>query len=127
MDHTGKEHNIRFKVLGALECWAGGKRLALGGHRADRVMGVLLLWHNRPVPVARLVEAAWDSHPPSTAAHQIRKTISALRRSLPGGAEILQTDGAGYRAVVSADQLDLKEFEELLQSAAEAQTAGRST
>ncbi|WP_306184315.1 BTAD domain-containing putative transcriptional regulator [Streptomyces sp. MK5] len=127
VDHGGKREGIRFNVLGALECWTGGRRLPLGGTKAERVMGFLLLSHNRSVPVARLVEAVWDSEPPSTAAHQIRKTVSALRRSLPGGTEILHTDGAGYRAVVSADQLDLKEFEELLHTAAEANSAGRAT
>ncbi|MFJ3231489.1 BTAD domain-containing putative transcriptional regulator [Streptomyces sp. NPDC086787] len=125
MEYVGERPAVRLNVLGALECWAGDSRVSLGGTKAERVLGFLLLSHNRAVPVARLVEAVWSTEPPSTAAHQIRKTISTLRRTLPGGADLLRTDGAGYRAVVTADQLDLREFEELLRSATESHTAGR--
>ncbi|MFE0509862.1 BTAD domain-containing putative transcriptional regulator [Streptomyces sp. NPDC058964] len=125
MEYVEERQAVRLNVLGALECWAGERRILLGGAKAERVLGYLLLSHNRSVPVARLVEAVWGAEPPSTAAHQIRKTISTLRRLLPGGAELLRTDGAGYRAVVSAGRLDLREFEELLRAASEAQATGR--
>lgn len=125
MEHVEERPAVRLNVLGALECWAGDTRVLPGGAKAERVLGYLLLSHNRAVPVARLVEAVWGAEPPSTAAHQIRKTISTLRRTLPGGADLLRTDGAGYRAVVTAGQLDLKEFETLLRAATEAHTAGR--
>ncbi|MFF7333628.1 BTAD domain-containing putative transcriptional regulator [Streptomyces sp. NPDC008150] len=126
MEHAGEEEEgIRLKVLGALECWDAGERIPLGGTKAERVLGFLLLSHGRTVPVNRLVEAVWGDRPPSTAAHQIRKTVSTLRRTLPGGSRTLHTDGAGYRVLVGPGQLDLLDFEALLRSAAVAQDADR--
>ncbi|MET7679215.1 BTAD domain-containing putative transcriptional regulator [Streptomyces sp. NPDC005423] len=127
MEFAEEREGIRLNVLGSLECWADGRRLALGGAKAERVLGFLLLSPNRSVTVARLVEVVWGTEPPSTAAHQIRKTVSTLRRTLPGGAALLRTDGAGYRAAVSARELDLKEFEEHLRAAADALSTDRPT
>ncbi|MET7479659.1 BTAD domain-containing putative transcriptional regulator [Streptomyces sp. NPDC005648] len=104
---------VHFKILGALEIWAGRERLRLGGPIQERVLVTLLLEPGRVVPVTRLVEAAWDEEPPATAVHQIRKAVADLRRRIPGGAGLLVTDGPGYRAVVDEERLDLSRFARL--------------
>ncbi|MGW2864606.1 AfsR/SARP family transcriptional regulator [Streptomyces sp. NPDC001205] len=110
----------RFNVLGPLEGWADGKRLRLGGAIHERVLAGLLLEAGRTVPVTRLVEAAWNDDPPATATHQVRKAVAELRRRIPGGGDIVVTDGPGYRAVLGEGQLDLTEFSAAVRRAARA-------
>ncbi|KOV80128.1 hypothetical protein ADL03_34835 [Nocardia sp. NRRL S-836] len=110
-------------MLGAFEAWSGGARVPLGGARAECVLAVLLLERNRAVMVERLVEAAWGEQPPMTAATQVRKIVADLRRRLPGGAGLIVTDGAGYRAVVQDTQIDLGMFDRHVRLAREADEA----
>ncbi|UGY92403.1 AfsR/SARP family transcriptional regulator [Streptomyces gobiensis] len=116
----GSEQGLRFHVLGAVEGWAGDARLRLGGVIQERILVTLLLEYGRLVPVARLVEAAWDELPPLSAEHQVRKAISDLRRRIPGGAGVIVTDGPGYRAESAEFGLDLSEFARGLRLAREA-------
>ncbi|MFJ7155450.1 AfsR/SARP family transcriptional regulator [Streptomyces sp. NPDC101118] len=120
-----EEVKVRFNVLGSLEGWAGGNRLRLGGPIQERVLVTLLLEPGRVVPVARLVEAAWEDEPPATASHQIRKAVADLRQRIPGGSGLIVTDGPGYRALVEDDRLDLTLFTRHTQRAREALAAGR--
>ncbi|MEU8431301.1 BTAD domain-containing putative transcriptional regulator [Streptomyces sp. NPDC029216] len=114
-------------MLGSLESWAAGGRLRLGGAIQERVLSMLLLESGRVVTVARLVEAAWEQDPPATAAHQVRKAVADLRRRIPDGSAVIVTDGPGYRAAVTAGQLDLLEFDGLVQAAGQAAKEGRMT
>ncbi|MER7337222.1 BTAD domain-containing putative transcriptional regulator [Streptomyces sp. NPDC000075] len=114
-------------MLGSLESWAAGGRLRLGGAIQERVLSMLLLESGRVVTVARLVEAAWEQDPPATAAHQVRKAVADLRRRIPDGGAVIVTDGPGYRAAVTAGQLDLLEFDALVQAAGQAAKEGRLT
>ncbi|MFI1788805.1 BTAD domain-containing putative transcriptional regulator [Streptomyces olivaceoviridis] len=111
------EDRLRFNVLGPLEVWAGETRLRLGGLVQERVLATLLLEPGRLVPVSRLVEAAWEEEPPATASHQVRKAVADLRRRIPGGSQVVLTDGPGYRVAVLEDQLDLTEFTVLVRRA----------
>ncbi|MFJ9869338.1 AfsR/SARP family transcriptional regulator [Streptomyces sp. NPDC101165] len=116
---------VRFNILGSLEGWHGDRRLRLGSPTQERVLVTLLLEPGRMVPVPRLVAAAWDDEPPQTAGHQIRKAVAALRTRIPGGAGLIVTDGAGYRAVLGEDQLDLHEFGRRSAEARQAVAAGQ--
>lgn len=115
---------MRFNILGPLEVWEGGTKLRLGGAIQERVLLMLLLESGKMLPVSRLVEAVWDENPPATAPHQVRKAIADLRRRIPGGSEIVVTEGPGYRVVVTDIQLDLAEFDARLRTAKEALAAG---
>jgi DNA-binding SARP family transcriptional activator len=116
---------IRFEVLGPLTCWAGDERIALGGTVQERVLAVLLFETGRVVPVSRLVEAAWEQEPPATSVHQVRKAVADLRKRLPGGAEVIRTDGPGYRVDLGPDQLDLLQFDARARDAGKAARDGR--
>ncbi len=113
-----------FRILGALEGWYGDVPLRLGGALRERTLVMLLLEANRVVPVARLVEAAWDNAPPSSAFHQIRKAVAELRQRIPDGASFIVTDGPGYRAVLTEKQLDLTQYRAGVARARQAVAAG---
>ncbi|MCX4778558.1 AfsR/SARP family transcriptional regulator [Streptomyces sp. NBC_01264] len=115
----------RFLVLGSLEVWASGVRVRLGGTIQERVLATLLLEPGRVVPIARLVEAAWEEDPPATASHQVRKAVADLRRRLPSGGKMISTDGPGYRVITCVSQLDLLDFNARIQTAAQAVGVGR--
>ncbi|MEV5876929.1 BTAD domain-containing putative transcriptional regulator [Streptomyces sp. NPDC052101] len=117
---------VRFNILGPLEGWHGDRRLRLGSPTHERVLVTLLLEPGRMVPVSRLVAAAWDDEPPQTASHQIRKAVAALRTRVPDGASVIVTDGAGYRAMLGEQQLDLHEFGQWARQARQAVADGRS-
>ncbi|WP_338054155.1 AfsR/SARP family transcriptional regulator [Streptomyces spiramenti] len=108
----------RFNILGTLEVLtADGEVLPTGGPVQERVLVALLLSPARVLPVSRLVEVVWDEEPPATATHQIRKAVAELRRRIPGGRELIVTEGPGYRAAVGPGLLDLTVFSELLRDA----------
>ncbi|MEV6731326.1 MULTISPECIES: BTAD domain-containing putative transcriptional regulator [unclassified Streptomyces] len=109
-----------------MEGWADGAKLRLGGTIQERVLVALLLEPGKMLPVSRLVTASWEEEPPATAAHQIRKAVADIRRRIPGGREIVVTEGPGYHVLVTDTQLDLTEFDTRLRTAKEAVAAGRS-
>lgn len=121
----GHGSKIRINVLGTLECWAGDRRIHLGGPVQERVLVSLLLEAGQVLSVSRLVEAVWDETPPATATHQVRKAVARLRQLIPGGPGLIVTDGPGYRAVVAPGCLDLANFSAALDEARQA-TAERS-
>ncbi|MFG2599116.1 BTAD domain-containing putative transcriptional regulator [Streptomyces sp. NPDC048462] len=116
----------RFNVLGPIEGWSNGTRLRLGGTIQQRVLTTLLLEPGRVFPVSRLIEAAWDSQPPPTAPHQVRKAVADLRRRIPGGARVLLTDGPGYRVADGQCDIDLTEFGLLMRKAGQTASEGRT-
>ncbi|MCT2592559.1 tetratricopeptide repeat protein [Streptomyces sp. N2-109] len=110
----------RFNILGTLECLTSdGEQLPSGGLVQERVLVALLLSPDRVLPVSRLVEAVWDEEPPATAAHQVRKAVAELRRRIPGGRDLIVTEGPGYRVAVEPGQLDLTAFSDLVRVARE--------
>ncbi|MFC7303469.1 BTAD domain-containing putative transcriptional regulator [Streptomyces monticola] len=116
-DTAEQERGPVFAILGSLEIRYDGAPVGLTGTIRKRLLTVLLLEAGRVVPVSRLVAAAWADEPPETAAHQVRKTMAELRRRIPRGAEIIVTDGPGYRAVVGPGQLDLLRYRALVRRA----------
>ncbi|WP_161791211.1 AfsR/SARP family transcriptional regulator [Streptacidiphilus jiangxiensis] len=90
----------------------------------ERMLALLLIEAGRTVSVSRLVDAVWDTAPPATANHQVRKMVAGLRNRIPSGREVLQTDGLGYRVVLAPEQLDLGVFTVRLRRSREAAAAG---
>jgi DNA-binding SARP family transcriptional activator/Tfp pilus assembly protein PilF len=109
---------MRFRVLGTLEVRGDGDRpVRLGATKQRVLLAVLLLYANRPVDTARLIDALWPRHPPRTAAVALRTYISALRQALmlARGSEApwLATVPGGYRLNCAPGDLDLLVFEDL--------------
>ncbi len=116
--------NVRFAVLGSFECWADGNPINLRGPLQERLAVYLLLNRDRVVPVSRLVPTIWEDGGPDTAAHQVRKMASDLRKRVPGMTDMLATSGVGYRMRIPEDALDLGIFNAALNDARRATEEG---
>ncbi|MEV5157165.1 BTAD domain-containing putative transcriptional regulator [Streptomyces sp. NPDC053728] len=127
MDEATEPHRVQFRILGSFECWDGSDRIRVGGPVHEKVLVTLLLEPQRVLPVFRLVGAAWDENAPATAAHQVRKAVAELRQRIPGGRDLIVTEGPGYRVLATPAQVDLSRFTEGLKQARAAAVAGQST
>jgi DNA-binding SARP family transcriptional activator len=108
---------VEYRVLGPLEVLDGGRRIDLGAPRQRAVLAVLLLRATQVVPADRLAEEIWPEGPPKTAAKAIQVYVSALRRALGENRDTLETRGPGYLLRVGNGELDLHEFERLVERA----------
>jgi predicted ATPase/DNA-binding SARP family transcriptional activator len=104
---------IEFRVLGPVEAWRNGERLALGGPRQQALLAMLLLEAPRPVSIDRLVSELWADEPPDGADVTIRSYVSRLRSSLGDGVAISAV-AAGYALDVAPDAIDARRFERLI-------------
>ena len=109
---------IAFGVLGWLEVRDSvGAPVAIGGHKEQLVLALLLVHSNETVSTASLVDALWGEHPPRTAERNVHAYVARLRRALdPDGrrgreSTALVTIGHGYRLVVEPAQVDAARFE----------------
>ncbi|WP_432023198.1 BTAD domain-containing putative transcriptional regulator [Streptomyces parvus] len=127
MNELAESGRVQFRILGSFECWDGNDRIRVGGPVHEKVLVTLLLEPQRVLPVFRLVEAAWDENAPATAAHQVRKAVAELRQRIPGGRDLIVTEGPGYRVLAEPAQIDLGRFTEGLKQAREAAVAGQSS
>ncbi|MER5265577.1 BTAD domain-containing putative transcriptional regulator [Actinosynnema sp. NPDC002837] len=103
---------MEFRLLGPLEVVDGGTTVRVGGLRQRTLLGVLLLHRGRVVPLERLVDAVWDTDPPSSARDQVRNSVWALRKALgdaPG--RVVVTEDAGYRLDTDGHVVDADRFE----------------
>ena len=118
---------MEFKVLGPLEVLADGRPVGLGPPRQRAVLAVLLLNANQVVTTDRLADELWPGEVPKTAAKAIQVYISALRKAFGEARDVLQTRGNGYVLRVERSELDLYEFERLIQLASEEEPGARVT
>ncbi|HEX4814644.1 MAG TPA: BTAD domain-containing putative transcriptional regulator [Nonomuraea sp.] len=116
---------MEFRVLGALEVTAGGRRLELGGTRQQIVLAMLILNAGHSVTIDRIVEAIYDDDPPATSRAQVQICISALRRlfSAYGDAEMIVTTRQGYALRGATGSIDAQRFEALVAKARKARDA----
>lgn len=113
---------MEFRLLGAVEAYANGRRFALGPRKQRLTFAVLALEANHPVTVERLVELNWPVAPPRTAQHAIRVSVSQLRSILggidPSRAEVeLTAQGAGYVLRTAPHHIDAHRFRDLVSRA----------
>jgi hypothetical protein len=97
---------MRFGILGPLEVWDGGQRLAVGGPQQRALLAVLLLQANQVVSVDRLVDHIWGDQPPVSARALLQGCVAGLRRALRVRAgERLLTRAPGYLLEVRPGEL----------------------
>jgi DNA-binding SARP family transcriptional activator len=106
---------VEFRILGPLEVLCDGVPVRLGGARQRAVLAVLLLHAGEVVSAARLVDGVWEGEPPETARNVVQSYVSQLRKVV--GGDVISTRGGGYAVAPAPDQLDLKRFERLTQTA----------
>lgn len=112
--------DLRFKVLGPLEVWAGQQRLPVGGPKQRAILGYLLVHANEVAATSQMVGALWPAGAPSTARKMLQNTVSNIRGLLSahggGGPSMLLTHPPGYLLRTDAASLDLLRFEQFAQA-----------
>lgn len=118
---------VRLRLLGSLELHTGQREISVGGARQRIVLSMLALNHDRVTTVEQLIDAVWDTEPPSTARGQIQFCISALRKQFTDAGEptAITTDHAGYRLSTESIELDSVEFVQLVAASRDLVAEGR--
>jgi DNA-binding SARP family transcriptional activator len=133
MDTASNPHATRtsgtssFRILGPVEAWSDGRRLAIGGARQVTVLAFLLLHANRAVSSDALIDAVWGADR-SASDNRLWMAVARLRRSLaplhgPAGSP-LRTVRGGYLLSIEQDQLDAEVFAERVQHGIDAALSG---
>ncbi|NUT53337.1 MAG: AfsR/SARP family transcriptional regulator, partial [Saccharothrix sp.] len=110
------------RLLGPVEVWADGRRLAgLGTAQRLAVLAALAVDAGRPVPLETLVDRVWDEAPPAGARPALYAHITRIRQAL------LELDvrrqvgpvrrAGGYVLDVDPDRVDLHRFRRLVAAA----------
>ncbi|MFO7572658.1 MAG: winged helix-turn-helix domain-containing protein, partial [Gaiellaceae bacterium] len=101
---------MRIEVLGPLRVSGSGEiELRRASHR--RLLSILALDADRPIETAVLIGRLWGEEPPATARATLQMHVSALRKILPAGSIV--TESQGYRLALDGHVLDAAEFEAL--------------
>jgi SARP family transcriptional regulator, regulator of embCAB operon len=116
--------NVRFLVLGPLGTQVGGgPQTAPGARKLRSLLAYLCIHSGQVVSTARLTAALWPDAPPRTAPTALHVYVSKLRQYLhaqsSGMAAALATCAPGYRLDLADHQLDLRQFEFLVERAEE--------
>jgi DNA-binding SARP family transcriptional activator len=106
---------LQFRILGPLEVANDDGLVDLGGEQQRSLLAVLLLRVNEVVSSESLLDALWNERPPRTAMASLQNRVSRLRKLL--GADLVETRPPGYRLRVAPEQLDVVQFERLVQLA----------
>ena len=117
-------HRVEFSVLGRLEVRIDGEAAPLGGPKQRALLALLLLNANGVVSRDRLIDALWGEQAPESAQRSLDSYVSRLRTLL--GADRIERHPPGYLLRVAPEELDLEQFEQLLEhgrSAADATVA----
>ena len=119
---------MEFRLLGPVEVWHGGAKLAIGGPKPRGLLAVLLLDHGRAVSVDRLVDTLWGAEPPARALGVVQQYVSSLRRCFQtaSGRSVIATWGRGYCIEIEPHQLDLTVFTAAVAKARTALRTGRA-
>jgi DNA-binding SARP family transcriptional activator len=115
---------LEFRLLGRVEVWADGNRIALGHGESAKMLCMLTVLLRTPgklVPTDTLVDRVWGEQPPGSAVRY--KYIGWLRSALAPHDVSLVHQGAGYVLDVDAEQVDLHRFRSLIARARDAYEA----
>lgn len=118
---------MEYRVLGPVEVRHSGRTVDLGGGKQRALLAVLLMHAGQVVSVDRLLDVLWDGRPPSTAVTQLQGLVSRLRRTLAvddGDPTRLLTRPPGYVLEVAPGEVDLHDFEQLVDAAHQQMATG---
>ena len=114
------------RLLGSVEALVDGHSLALGGSKQRSLVALLALHANTTLSADELIDALWGDDPPASAAKNVQRNVSQLRKALgsdDAGARIL-TRGRGYELRVAEGAVDALRFEQLIEEAARERASG---
>ena len=113
---------MEFRLLGPVELRAAERVLPLGGPRQRSVVAALAVDAGGPVPVEALIDRVWGHAPPPRVRHALHVYVSRLRRLLgqetaAGHPTRVVHRAGGYLLEVAPEEVDLRRFERLVESA----------
>lgn len=114
---------VRLTVFGPVRAWVHGSPVDLGGRRQRSLLARLVSAQGRVVSVDRLIDDLWEGEPPPKALAALQAYVSHLRRVLEPGrqprapATVLVSASPGYLLQLSADAVDVWEFEAKIHAA----------
>ena len=114
---------MQLGLLGPLQVQVSDGDLIIAGARLRALLCRLAVEPGRRVSTAELLDAVWQSDPPSDAANALQSLVSRLRRTLGEGA-VLHQEVGGYRLAISPADLDVTVLTERLTEARRRRTAG---
>jgi DNA-binding SARP family transcriptional activator len=122
---------LRISVLGPMLIAQAGTEIRALAAGQRTVLGLLALSHGWPVRRESIIDALWGDKPPARAAGIVQTYVSRLRSVLDpvragSRVHLPASDGAGYRLLATADELDLLEFRCLVERARQARAAGEA-
>ncbi len=115
---TAARRALAFRVLGPLEVSYSETPVPIAGSRQRALLAYLVLNANRVVASERLIDELFGEEPPDNALNSVHAGISRLRRQLSqaGVPEVpIVTRPPGYLFELGPGELDLEEFESLLE------------
>ncbi len=121
---------MRFAILGPLNVYSPRGPVHIEGAKRRTLLIALLAGANRLVTVDELTEWLWPGGPPRSAMLVMQAHVSVLRRQLePDRAprsqpQLLLTVLPGYMLRLKQEQLDVLEFEALLQAGTQSMQRG---
>ena len=116
---------MQVRILGPFQLEEGGRHITIGGVRQRAVLASLVLHANEVVPSGQLLVDLWGEDSPPSAANALQAAISRLRRVLPPG-RLLTTD-PGYALRIFPEELDVRQFEQLLSEGRDALASGAAS
>nr|WP_246023666.1 BTAD domain-containing putative transcriptional regulator [Nocardia yunnanensis] len=109
-------------LLGEIALRRDGALAAVPGARARLLVAALATHPGRSRGAQALIDDIWGEQPPRAPMNALHTQVSRLRSALPDGA--LEIGPAGYRLLLSPDQVDLTLAQQLERQARQAHNAG---
>lgn len=113
--------DVRVDLLGPVRVTGDQGETTFNAAKERSLLAALALRPGTVVSADWLVDVLWGDRPPASARKTLQTYISALRREL--GADKLRTEAGGYALRMSASDVDVVRFRQLVRTAAE--TIGR--
>src|SRR5215469_3262262 len=125
------ESRAEFRVLGPVEAWAAGRRLALGHARQRSVLAVLLVEAGRVIAAEQIVDRVWGEDPPRSVLNVLSGYVTRLRHALAAAGVVgvaIRREPGGYLIEAGPETVDMHLFRRLVAAAraagADAEAAG---
>jgi predicted ATPase/DNA-binding SARP family transcriptional activator len=123
---AGGESRIEFRLLGDFELASGRRTLAIGSPKQRRLLALLAVTPNRPVPVDAILDVLWPDGPPASAQSTLQSLVSRLRAELGSGDSRLRLSETGYVLEADRAQVDAHRFEDLASQGRDAAARGNA-
>ncbi|MFD6350669.1 AfsR/SARP family transcriptional regulator [Nocardia tengchongensis] len=109
-------------LLGEIALRRDGALAAVPGARARLLVAALAVHSGRSRSAQALIDDVWGENPPRAPMNALHTQVSRLRSALPEG--VLEIGPAGYRLMLTPEQVDLSLAHQLERQARQAHTAG---